>query len=219
MGVGRRGGSGPGPQRMGIGMIRVARRAFWLCRSGGFLCAISLPCQKGIRELHWGVAKNEMRKTILPPAFGSSITVGQTRPPFCHQLGPCAASTNRQGARVNVCWVQAGIHPRSAQDRPSKMPLTRLGGALGAQREVQPGSCATPERGRCVAGLSYRRAVTKGGGGDVWKPRGPPPQKKGVGAKTWTKTLAGGGWWSTTSGWRLNPTHPRPRKHGSATVQ
>ena len=54
--------------------------------------------------------------------------------PTQYPPGPCAASTNRLGAHVNVCWVQAGTHPRSAQHRSSKMPLTRFGAALGAQR-------------------------------------------------------------------------------------
>ena len=35
---------------------------------------------------------------------------------------------------MNVCWVQAGTYPRSAQHKPSEMPPKRFGGALGTQR-------------------------------------------------------------------------------------
>ena len=45
---------------------------------------------------------------------------------------------------MNACWVQAGIHPRSVQRKPSKMRLTRFGGALGAQRGPKCSEACVP---------------------------------------------------------------------------
>ena len=67
---------------------------------------------------------------------GQRLVQGPVRSqmPTQYPPGPCAASTNRQGACVNVCGVEAGIDQRGAQQKPSKRPLTKFGGALGAQR-------------------------------------------------------------------------------------
>ena len=71
--------------------------------------------------------------------------------PTQYPPGPCAVSTNRLGACVNVFWVLAGTHPRSGQHRPFKMPLTRFGGALGTQRGPKCSQARAPLQNAAAA--------------------------------------------------------------------
>ena len=69
----------------------------------------------------------KQREHVIQGPLGAQV-------PTRYPLGPCATSTNRLGVFAKVPRTQGGSQPHSAQQRPSKTPLTRLGGPLGAHR-------------------------------------------------------------------------------------